>query len=107
MNRALLRSSSEHRHDHLASPVSQQRAGQTFEENLYVRAPTPLLRSGAPRPAADELTQPSLGLSVPQRKMLRCCGTATSIDEIERLFAAEEAHYSRERFDRDQKLEQF
>ena len=57
---------------------------------------------------ADELTQPSLGLSVSQRKMLRCCGTATSIDEIERLFAAEEAHYSRERFDRDlEKLEQF
>lgn len=57
---------------------------------------------------ADELTQPKLGLSVPQRKMLRCCGTATSLNEIERLFAAEEAHYSRERFDRDlEKLEQY
>lgn len=57
---------------------------------------------------ADELTQPKLGLSLPQRKMLRCCGTSTSIGEIERLFAAEEAHYSRERFDRDlEKLEQF
>lgn len=57
---------------------------------------------------ADELTQPKLGLSVPQRKMLRCCGTATSLNDIERLFAAEEAHYSRERFDRDlEKLEQY
>lgn len=50
---------------------------------------------------SDELESPKLGLSLPQRKMLRSCTQKIHLLELEQLFSSETAHYARERFVQD------
>lgn len=50
---------------------------------------------------SDELELPQLGLSLPQRKMLRSCTQKIHLLELEQLFSGETAHYGRERFLQD------
>lgn len=50
---------------------------------------------------SDELELPQLGLSLPQRKMLRSCTQKIHLLELEQLFSGETAHYGRQRFLQD------
>lgn len=50
---------------------------------------------------SDELELPQLGLSLPQRKMLRSCTDKIHLLELEQVFSGETAHYGRERFLQD------
>lgn len=50
---------------------------------------------------SDELESPKLGLSLPQRKMLRSCTQKIHLLELEQLFSSETAHYARDRFVQD------
>lgn len=50
---------------------------------------------------SDELASPKLGLSLPQRKMLRSCTQKIHLLELEQLFSGETSHYARERFVQD------